>query len=95
MKKSILALAFMLSTCGVQPAMASMDDGYNSPECVFTMEADEPEVRDFALKTLLPAADKNQAMLIEDLSFKDTLVAVQIVVCEGKSPKFALEFIGL
>lgn len=91
LRNLIIAIGMFASTS----VFANMDDKWNSPECVFTQEADEPELRAFALKTLLPGADKNQAMLIEDLSFKDTLVAVQQVVCEGTTPQEALEWVGL
>lgn len=93
MKQSILSLALLLSACGASPAMASMNDLYNSPECVFTMEADEPEVRAFAIETIVPHIDENRAMTFEDYSFKDTLVAIQMVVCEGKTPQEAVNFV--
>lgn len=91
LKSLIIAIGMFASTC----AFASMDDKWNSPECVFTQEAGEDELREYALKVLLPGADKNQAMLIEDLGFKDTLVAVQQVACEGATPQEALEWVGL
>lgn len=72
-----------------------MEKGWNSPECIFSAEAGELELRGFAMATLLPGADKNQAMLIEALDFKDTLIATQMVVCEGKTAKEALTFVGL
>lgn len=93
MKKLLLALSFMLSTCGVQPALASMETGWNSPECVFTSEADEPELREFAVQTIVPYIDKNRAITFESYDFKDTLISIQMVVCEGKTPQEAVSFV--
>lgn len=109
MKKFIVgALILGLSSCGVAPAFANAAamqiirnasvpsfTGYDSPECIFTMEGDEDKVRTFVIKKLETQATKNQKMLLDDLSFQDVLVAGQQVYCEGLSVPKALNWIGL
>lgn len=87
------AMAYMDQLMTSAPKTETMETGYNSPECIFTAEADEPEVRAFAVETIVPHIDKNRAMTFEDYSFKDTLIAIQMVVCEGKTPQQAVEFV--
>lgn len=88
-KTLIIAIGLFASTA----AFANPFDGYNSPECVFTMEADEAEVVEFAKEVIVPKIDKNRAMTFESYSFKDQLVAIQMVVCEGKTPQEAVNFV--
>ncbi|BAQ22685.1 spackle periplasmic [Edwardsiella phage PEi20] len=70
-----------------------MEKGYNSPDCIYSAEVDEPELRAFAKGIFRGKIDKNRAMTFEDYSFKDTLIAVQMVVCEGKTPQEAVNFV--
>lgn len=118
MKRLTLALSFVLSACGMQPATANsiagaigvtnmmmaaqqqqkqeeskMESGYNSPDCIYSAEVDEPELRAFAKGIFRGKIDKNRAMTLESYGFKDILIATQMVVCEGKTPQEAVEFV--
>lgn len=72
---------------------SEMESGYNSPDCIYSAEVDEPELRAFAKGIFRGKVDKNRAMTLESYSFKDILVATQMVVCEGKTPQEAVEFV--
>lgn len=93
MKKSIFALVFALSACGVQPAMAAAD--YTSIQCLKFVEGDWDSVKPKLMKELMTAADKNQKMLLEDVSDNDLVVAGTNLYCENITAKAALEWIGL
>lgn len=94
---SVLVLG--LSSCATTPATAAASvpsfTGYDSPECVFTMEGGEDEVRAFVIKKLESEANKNQKMLLDDISFQDVLTSGQEIYCRGQSVPKALEWIGL
>lgn len=90
-----MAVANMMSTAQQQELQerSEMESGYNSPDCIYSAEVDEPELRAFAKGIFRGKIDKNRAMTLESYSFKDTLVATQMVVCEGKTPQEAVEFV--
>lgn len=90
--KIILALVLALSSCA-SPAFAKVD--WNSPGCLYTMNASTHDLREYAINKFIPEATQNQKMLIEDLSDQDILVAIQQVECEGLSIPKALEWVGL
>lgn len=72
---------------------SEMESGYNSPDCIYSAEVDEPELRAFAKGIFRGKIDKNRAMTLESYGFKDILIATQMVVCEGKTPQQAVEFV--
>jgi hypothetical protein len=90
-----MAVANMMTTAQQQELQerSEMESGYNSPDCIYSAEVDEPELRAFAKGIFRGKIDKNRAMTLESYSFKDTLVATQMVVCEGKTPQEAVEFV--
>lgn len=97
MKYSIFALVFALSACGAQPALA-VEQGnpdYTSIKCLKFVEGDWDVVKPKLMKDLMTAADKNQKMLLEDVSQNDLVVAGTNLYCENISAKAALEWIGL
>jgi hypothetical protein len=87
-----MAVANMMATAQ-QQERSEMESGYNSPDCIYSAEVDEPELRAFAKGIFRGKIDKNRAMTLESYSFKDILVATQMVVCEGKTPQEAVEFV--
>lgn len=92
--KRLISLAVLVAMFASTSVFAEdVEKGWNSPECVFTAEADEPELREFAIQTIVPHIDKNRAMTFESYSFKDMLIAIQMVVCEGKTPQEAVNFV--
>lgn len=94
MKKIILGLSLLVSSCA--PAYASLNTAdYGSPVCVFSQSVDMDTLREVVTKQLLRAADRNQAMLIDDIGEQDVVVAATNLFCENKSPKAVLEWIGL
>lgn len=90
-----MAVANMMATAQQQELQehSEMESGYNSPDCIYSAEVDEPELRAFAKGIFRGKVDKNRAMTLESYSFKDILVATQMVVCEGKTPQQAVEFV--
>lgn len=76
-----------------QQELSEMESGYNSPDCIYSAEVDEPELRAFAKGIFRGKIDKNRAMTLESYSFKDILIATQMVVCEGKTPQEAVNFV--
>ena len=76
-----------------QQELSEMESGYNSPDCIYSAEVDEPELRAFAKGVFRGKIDKNRAMTLESYSFKDILIATQMVVCEGKTPQEAVNFV--
>lgn len=93
MKKLILALVFAVSSCTAVPAMAKAD--YTSIPCIKFVEGDWNVVKPKLIHDLLAGADKNQSMLIEDLSESDLVVAGTNLYCEGATVQQTLEWIGL
>lgn len=90
-----MAVANMMTTAQQQELQerSEMESGYNSPDCIYSAEVDEPELRAFAKGIFRGKIDKNRTMTLESYSFKDILVATQMVVCEGKTPQQAVEFV--
>lgn len=90
-----MAVANMMAAAQQQELQenSEMESGYNSPDCIYSAEVDEPELRAFAKGIFRGKIDKNRAMTLESYSFKDILVATQMVVCEDKTPQEAVEFV--
>lgn len=94
MKKIILATALLsLSACVSVPVMAA--DGYSSIPCIKFIEGDWEDQKPRVIKDLLAAADKNQAMLVEDLDDNDLVVAGTNLYCEKAAAKDVLTWVGL
>ena len=95
LKSLVIAIGMFASTCAFASTetFASMENGWDSEACIFTQEADEEDVRVFAYSVIVPRVDKNHAMTFESYSFKDTLIAIQMVVCEDKTPQEAVDFV--
>lgn len=90
-----MAVANMMTAAQQQELQerSEMESGYNSPDCIYSAEVDEPELRAFAKGIFRGKIDKNRAMTLESYGFKDILIATQMVVCEGKTPQEAVEFV--
>lgn len=93
MKKLLISLVLAVASCSSAPAMAKAD--YTSIQCIKFIEGDWEVEKPKLVAELLKAADKNQAMLIEDLSDNDLVVAGTNLYCENISAKATLEWIGL
>lgn len=93
MKKIILAAVLSLSACVGTPAIAEAD--YTSIPCIKFIEGDWKDQKPRVIKDLLAAADKNQAMLVEDLDDNDLVVAGTNLYCENIPAKDVLTWVGL
>lgn len=93
MKRLSIALILCLSVVGAQPAMAKAN--YSSIQCLKFVEGDWSKVKPKLIHDLEAGADKNQKMLIEDVSEDDLVVAGTNLYCEGLTVQQTLEWIGL
>lgn len=97
MKKFVLALTVLMASCTASvPAMAAnYGPDYTSIKCIKFVEGDFDVVKPRLIADLLKGADKNQAMLVEDLSENDLVVAGTNLYCENRPVKEVLEWVGL
>lgn len=95
MKRSIFGLVFLLSACGVQPAMADMNSKENSPECVWVNEASPVELKEFVIAEVARRLDPGYADTVGDYSDDDTYRLLELSFCEGYSFQQAAEKVDL